>query len=546
MEQTRHTETNLLMHNQKLTVEIQRRVDQLAAINTVAAVVSQSLDLNATLQTAMDAVLSVISVEASGISLIDERAGELVLRAQRGWKKDFVTTPMRIKLGHGMSGHVIATNEVVVTGDVSKDPRLVVPAVAEENIQAMAMAPMHARGKLIGVLSVMSYRPYDFDEQEISVLRAIADQVGVALDNAQLYETAHNQQMRLQAVLQSTADAIIATDENGVINLFNDAAERLFALRADETLGQTLGSIALPAELQSGLGRALAERADETMRHFDFALDTGYFLSAVISPVSAYPHLMGESKNGWVIVFQDITYLKEAERARIHFIQTAAHDLRNPLGVTLSALTMLQKSWKEPTALDKEVFGIALRGVNRMQDLIDDLMHLEKIESGVDLRREPIDMAALIENCAQDIGPSLADHDQHLQLHIASDLPPLVGDAGWMMRALANLLNNAHKYTPDGGQIVVSAYAEADPDGGHMVIAIQDDGPGIPLEAQGRLFERFYRVRQAENKAQGTGLGLAIVKSVAEKHQGYVTVQSAPGQGSTFTMVLPLQVPHAQ
>src|SRR5579859_6383530 len=153
-----HTpESNLVARNRMLAAEIQRRVNQLSAINTVAAVISQSLDLSRTLQTALDSVLSVILVEASGISLIDETTDELVMRAQRGWKRDFVTKPMRIKLGQGMSGLVIANNEVVISGDISKDPRLVVPAVAEEQFQAMAMAPMHARGKVIGVLSVMSY-----------------------------------------------------------------------------------------------------------------------------------------------------------------------------------------------------------------------------------------------------------------------------------------------------------------------------------------------------------------------------------------------------
>src|SRR5258706_9980257 len=116
----------LTRRQRDLAEELKRQTGQLAAINTVTAAVSQSLDLTITLQTALDAVLSVIPVEASGISLIDEAAGELVMRAQRGFNKDFLTTPMRIKLGQGLSGMAVTNDQVVITGDLAKDPRLVV------------------------------------------------------------------------------------------------------------------------------------------------------------------------------------------------------------------------------------------------------------------------------------------------------------------------------------------------------------------------------------------------------------------------------------
>src|SRR5690606_3398493 len=138
----------------------------LAAINRVASVVSQSLDLETTLQTALDAVLEVIPVEAAGISLVDEAAGERVLQAQQGWKGDFVSEPMRVPLGTGFSGQAVARDEVISTGDVSDDPRLAVPAFAEEGVQAMALVPMHARGRVVGILSVMSHHPYEFDEDD--------------------------------------------------------------------------------------------------------------------------------------------------------------------------------------------------------------------------------------------------------------------------------------------------------------------------------------------------------------------------------------------
>jgi two-component system phosphate regulon sensor histidine kinase PhoR len=524
-----------------LADELKRQTGQLAAINAVTTAVSQSLDLSVTLETALDAVLSVIPVEASGISMIDEAAGELVLRAQRGWRKDFVTEPMRIKMGHGMSWQVINNDEVLITGDVTNDPRLAVPAFSEEKVQAMVMAPMHARGRVVGVLSVMNHKPYKFDKDEVKILQAIADQVGLALDNARLYESVREQQSRLQAILQSTADAIIATDNQGKINLINEAAKTLFQLDT-RVIGQPLRDVALPFQMREKLHIAMDRENLSGALQFEVPLDNGRFLASIVSPVYSQPRLDQRQAEGWVAVFQDVTHLKEAERARLQFIQTAAHDLRNPLGVTLSALTMLSKNWKDPTVTEREVFNIALQGINRMQDLIDDLLNLEHIESGVDFRHEPFNMPRLVEQCVTEMGPMLQRKEQSLRLVVDQNLPPYNGDERWLYRALTNLISNAHKYTQRGSTITVRAEAH----GSALVLQVEDNGPGIPPEAQGRLFERFYRVRSTEEKIQGTGLGLAIVKSVAEKHQGRVFVNSEPGQGSTFGMILPCQVGEAE
>src|SRR5258707_8812981 len=208
------------------------------------------------------------------------------MRAQRGWKYDFVTNPMRIKLGYGMSGQAVSNDEVVITGDVSNDPRLAVPAFGQEHVQAQALVPMHARGKVVGVLSVMNYEPYEFAENEIIVLRAIADQVGVALENARLYESVREQQSRLQAVLQSTADAIIATDHRGYVNLVNQAAETLFQLDLQTVVGRSWHDIPLPPSFNKKFQEALDSEGMNSGLTFDVPLENGHCLAAVVSPVS--------------------------------------------------------------------------------------------------------------------------------------------------------------------------------------------------------------------------------------------------------------------
>ncbi len=530
MSQSPSDSISLIDQNRALIAEVKRRVDQLEAIDMVAATVGQSLDLNVVMATALEAVLRVIPVEAAGISLIDEETGDLVLRAQHGWTQDFVSMPMRIPGGKGISGQVIAEDRVIVTGNLSGDERLAFPAFGAEPIQAMALTPMHARGRVIGVLSVMNYAPYEFSAEEITVLRAVADQVGVALENARLYEEARAHESRLRAILNSAADAIIATDRRGRIALVNRAAAVLFSLDADAILGAPLRDAPLHPRLLDNLRRAMAHQHGDAVTVFEVPMENGQYWSAVVSPVS------GQESGGWVVVLQNVTHLKQAETVRTQFIQTAAHDLRNPMGITLSALVMLQQVIGDASREAGELIEIALGGINRMQNLIDDLLDLESITSGADLRRKPVNLARVIDRVMIEMRPQFDSKSQTAQAQCPPELPAVIGDEGWLYRALLNYLSNAHKYTPEGGRITIRAY----PHRNDLVVEVEDNGYGIPLEAQAHLFERFYRVVVSEDQPKGTGLGLAIVKSIAEQHGGRVSVHSKPGEGSTFGLIFPL------
>lgn len=535
-----HDTDNLVRRNQMLSQEIRRRVDQLTAINTVAATVSQSLDLQVTLKTALEVVLDVIKVDSAGISLVNEAAGELVLRAQRGWRYDFVTEPMRIPLGKGMSGTAVHNDEVVITGEITDEDeaRLAVPEFADEGVQAMALVPMHARGRVVGILSVMNHETYQFTEEEITVLRAIADQVGVALDNAALYENTQEQRSRLSAVLDSSADAIIATDNYGYINLINATAEDLFQLRQAEVIGMPLRDAPLHPKVRNGLRQAMSEGDGQGNMIFEVALEDGRFLSAIVSRVYAARSLERDQEpEGWVMVIQDVTHLREAEQARVNFIHAAAHDLRNPLGVTMNALKMLERDFEgdvSPGEHSREIVDIGIQSLHRMQDLIDSLLNLEHIQSGVGLKCADIDVHDWVERAVIDMHPSVQESAHNLHLDLPDTLPSINGDMQWLYRALVNLLSNAIKYTPKGGEITVRAYVHDE----ELHLEVRDNGCGIPPEAQTRLFERFYRAPGVE-QIKGSGLGLAIVKSIVEQHGGRVYVQSKVGQGSTFGMIFP-------
>lgn len=527
---------SLIEQNRLLMQEVKRRIDQLGAINTVAAAVGQSLDLDRTLETALRAVLEVVGAEAGGISLIDETTKEVVLRAQRGWLRDIATAPMRIPPGQGMSGQVISTNSLVVYNNLDGTEEYAVPSFKEEHFRSIAMAPMRARGKIIGILSIMSHKPDQFDEEILNVLRAVADTVGVAIDNARLYETRVEQEKRLNAILQSTADGIIATDQSGMIRLVNYTAEAILDIKADDLLGTPLREANIPARIRNLLLDALSAHADEDSKSFQVNLENERVLSAMVSPVYVESQVERRSEtDGWVIVLQDVTHLREEEIARAQFIQAAAHDMRNPLSVTQSSLNLLKDIVVSDDSDVHEVIRIALNGVDRLQALIDDLLHLEHIESGYGFNLTEVDLVELLREVSAEIRPLMDNKNLQFNLDIQSSLPTMRLDRRWISRALHNYLSNAYKYSPPGSKVMLRAVVR---DGAaHLEVA--DTGPGIPVSAQSRLFERFYRVKGTED-INGTGLGLAIVKSVAEIHNGEVYVHSKEGSGSTFGLRLPV------
>ncbi len=526
---------NLLTENRLLSDAVKRRVEQLAAINTVAASVSQSLDLSQTLQTALQTVLGITGAEAGGISLIEAATGDVVLRAQQGWIHDFVDkNPMRIPDGAGMSGQVIRSDSVIVENDLNGTQQFAVPRFQEEAFRAIVMAPMHARGKVIGILSIMSYAPHRFDEDVIGVLRVIADTVGLALDNARLYEASQEDQKRLGAILQSTADGIIATDCTGRVRLINQAAAAMLDLDAAAVIDQPLRSAPMQPRLRESLLFALSSRG-ESSRSFLATTDSGRALSVLVSEIAVESQVdQNQDTEGWVIVLQDVTHLRAAETARTRFIQAAAHDMRNPLGVAQNALEMLERrTADQPDETTREIIGIAAGSIERLQRLIDDLFNLEHIQSGYGFTLADVDIGELVYEVSAALKPQIEQRGIAYHVELQPGIAPLRLDRQWVSRAISNYLDNAIKYTEPGSHITLRVFT-----GGALLhVEVEDDGPGVPVEAQARLFERFYRANQ-DDRTPGTGLGLAIVKSVAEAHGGGVYVKSRPGEGSVFGMTL--------
>ena len=239
---------------------------------------------------------------------------------------------------------------------------------------------------------------------------------------------------------------------------------------------------------------------------------------------------------GWVAVMQDITRFKEIERMKSDMILTASHDLRNPVNLTMGALGLLGKKADNLTALQKEALELSLLGIHRIEALIKDLLDLERIERRVGLQLNKCDFSDITQMVMTELTLPAQQRQQRLIYERPAATMWVHGDAQRLYQVVSNLASNAIKYTQPGGEVAVNLQIKDN----QVRLDVRDTGSGISPEAQARIFERFYRAPSVASDDRGTGLGLAIVKSIVEQHGGRVWVTSIIGQGSTFSVALPV------
>jgi len=366
-------------------------------------------------------------------------------------------------------------------------------------------------------------------EDEVGRLGAAFEQMRVKLKES--FEAIERERGRLKAILDSTSDAILVTDSRGHLILANPAAEHAFGIKDAEAVTRHLTQ----AIANESLGQLFTRPAgDREAIVEEIPLPDGRTLYASAAAITD-----GDGRAiGRVAVMRDITALKELDAMKDEFVATVSHDLRSPLTFMRGYVDMIPTvghlNEKQQEFVDK-----ILRGINQMAELIDDLLDLGRIEAGVGMELAPCAVGGLVRLVVADSLGRAEAKNLKLQLELPSTLPPIIGDEALIKRAVANLVDNAIKYTPEGS--VTVRVRERD---SYLVVSVSDTGIGIAPADRIRLFEKFYRIKRRDTiRIKGTGLGLAIVKSIAEKHNGKVWVESKLGEGSTFYLVLPKEQP---
>ncbi|HEU4338928.1 MAG TPA: ATP-binding protein [Planctomycetota bacterium] len=365
------------------------------------------------------------------------------------------------------------------------------------------------------------------DRGESGELASAMDEMAARLE-AKLDEAGRSRE-ELRALLSGMGEGVIATDRGQKILFYNQAAAALLDFEADTPPGRMLWEVVRDNEVVRAAKGAFESGARRTFqlgpvrnRHLD---------------VSVYPWPSSGRAEGVVIVAHDATESVRYQELRKEFVANVSHELRTPLTMIKGFVETLRDGALADAVKGPEFLGTIEKHVDQLTNLVSDLLELSRLESREGLpRRARVEMAATLTRVVEFMKPAAEKKRQTLELSLNGSLPGVAGDPDYLERAVSNLVDNAIKYTPEGGRIHLSAKSHED----DVVIEVTDTGIGIPPEDVPRVFERFYRVDKSRSREMGgTGLGLSIVKHVVQVHGGTVEVESAVGKGSTFRVRLP-------
>ncbi|MBN2303646.1 MAG: GAF domain-containing protein [Anaerolineae bacterium] len=391
--------------------------------------------------------------------------------------------------------------------------------------------PLVAHQTQHGILWLGFQQPHAFGSADRVFLSILAGQVAIAIANARSFEAARKRREWLSAILASTPDPVLVVDREMCLQLVNPAALELVAALSEESIGQPLDQVVGAEDLV----QLLHDFGNGDAHNLEYAAENGYTYSPSISDVRTESGEMA----GWVLVLRNITHFKRLNDNMSEFLSTVSHDMRSPLTFMKGYLDMLGMVGELNEKQDGFVDKIAI-GVVQMSDMVEKILDAGKIDpvaGTYELSREPSDIVQMFNDVMSRLAEPAAKQGLELTGTISGAVPILNVDQALLTSAFTNLVENAVKYTPEGGHIEVTLNVQDN----NLVLRVTDDGYGISAENQKKLFQRNVRVHRKEwKRVKGSGLGLFIVKNVAQRHGGDAWVKSKEGEGSTFTIVIPL------
>jgi PAS domain S-box-containing protein len=548
------------------TAQLQREQQNTETLLHILTEVSSSLDLDRALNRTLALLNDAIGAEQGTIMLLNQEDNLLHFRAGFGYLSDRVSgeggRSVRLKIGEGLAGWVVAQREPALVDDLMNDPRWVRNSLSSREHRSAIAMPLLVAEDVIGALMVYHRKPNYFSAELLGLVKAIAGQVAVAINNAHLYELIRDQAERLgsmlrreqedasrsQAILEAVADGVLVTGSNNRISFLNQSAEKILGLEADRVVGQSL-------DVFGGLFGKSAGAWMQTIRDWSDSpggyeqgdtyaeqidLENGRIILVHLAPVILQNDFLGT-----VSIFRDITHEVEVDRLKSEFVATVSHELRTPMTSIRGYVDVLLMGAAGALNENQTHFlNIVKNNTERLNILVNDLLDVSRIESGrVTLSPQALDLREIAEDVIGDVLRRSQEENKPMALSLEAPkkLPRAYGDVERVRQILGNLVDNAYHYTPENGTILINIQSL---NGGHEVqVDVKDNGVGIALEDQDRVFERFFRGEHPMVLATpGTGLGLSIVKQIVDMHKGRIWMKSSgiPGEGSTFSFTLPV------
>lgn len=551
----------------------QRREAELATLNNIAAAVTSLLDTQQVYHLVVEKLNEFFRVEAGSLLMRDEETGDLlfVMTLEYGVEK---LAGLRIPREQGVAGYVAETQNYAIVHNAQDDPRFYsrISEITGYPTHSILCVPMIVKGRTIGVIELLNKIDEEFTEEDAQRLMRMAATVGVAIENARLFQEVANGRELLEAIINSNKDGIVMANMNGVVKTVNPKAVQIFQMPREQLYGKTL-----PELLETFHNRASEittppwvneEDQPSEIIELEFQSPQPCFIRQRILPV----HDSDGVVIGRLVVFQDITGEREVERWREEYTGMIVHDLRSPLTAVMNGILMVRKGMGGPVHAEQDkLLGFSYESSQKMMEIVNTLLDISKMEEGrMTLNIDLFSPYHAIDETLKHLKVSAENRRVCLYQELSVNLPMIEGDQDKFVRILQNLVDNAIKFSPNQGSVTIGAacihqrtgkvtidtqwgtplpvtFPEV-PEGDWVVFWVKDDGAGIPANYHKRVFEKFTQVemvkqRKGERQRKGSGLGLTFCKLAVEAHGGHIWVESEEGKGSTFAFIIPVKQP---
>lgn len=481
------------------------------------------LSLERVLALILDWAIRFTFADTAAVLLVDAKQEALYMGKHQGFPRELasVDTTIPISWEIGIAGKAARTGQTYYLPDVSQAPDYV---SLIKGMQSQLVVPIKRDTDVIAVLTLEKSLRDSFSAEEQRRIELLCGRAAIAIINAELLVETQREREKLRTLLANLSEGVIVTDHDGKLILVNQYAVELFnldegrdytRLHFRDTFANTpLNDI---YHQENGM-RDTVIRVEVSLKGRNFEVTR--------VPVQ---HV------GYSLVLHDITPFKQLDQLKTEFVQMFSHDIKNPIGTIIGSLGYIEMT-QELGQRAKDNLARAERAALYINQLIEDLLHMTKLEAGLVLDLKPTRLSTLIAQAAEDFRPNIENQQLSLEILLPPNLPLLMIDSARVTQILNNLMSNAIKYTPTKGQIALKVR----PIGNMVQVTVQDTGIGIPPEYLPTIFDKFVRVRSADNdQIKGTGIGLAIVRRLVEVHGGSIHVESTLGQGASFIFTLP-------
>jgi PAS domain S-box-containing protein len=501
----------------------------------ISRAMTSRLDLPSLLRLILTSAAEIVRAEAGLIALRRGQTSALAIHASYG-----IPVGMLPRFAPLLADLPLHAEEFGIP-DLQARVNLVARSIRLPLNQVIAL-PLALEERLLGVIYLFRSGGIAFSSNDESVLASFADQAAIAVRNAQLYQQVMAEKQQLDAIIEHSADGVMILDPELRILVFNRALGQMTGWPAERAIGRACYQV-LALEKTSGEDLCGAEAAassfftgdDPRVVEGEIVRPSG---SRIAVSVTYSPLYDEEGRLSYIIAnVVDITRFREAEEMKSTFVSVVSHELKTPVSLIKGyADTLAREDANWDIATVREGLQVIGEESDRLNGLINNLLDASRIQAGgFRIERGDVSIPRLAQKVVESFRPRTSEH--HFVMDFPRDLPVVSGDEERLRQVFDNLLNNAVKYAPDGGEIRIGGWS----DGNSVTVYVADQGIGIPQEEQPKLFQRFYRVDSSlRRKTQGAGLGLYLCRSIIEAHGGRIWLRSEPARGTTVFFTLPL------